>query len=169
MTYIGKLEQNSIIIGASTQNEQELFPKLYAIVGTSLTNVTGDGTTPIIIYDTIVSQQGTGYDNTTGIYTAPSDGYYLLTASIGWDSLDVLCTRAQINLVGDGFSTQIEANAGACRSSANIYTQVGSVVIFLAAGNQCWVQGFVLGSTKTVGIAGNFDGDFSYISICKIA
>lgn len=46
------------------------------------TNVTGNGTQYNFVCDTEVLDQGADYNNTTGIFTAPETGYYMIGAGV---------------------------------------------------------------------------------------
>lgn len=55
-----------------------LWPLFSAIKSAVTTDVTGDGTTYSVICDTEIVDRNSNYDNTTGTFTAPVDGFYLL-------------------------------------------------------------------------------------------
>lgn len=163
------VNSNNAILDANSIYTNFAQNFVYAKVGTSLTNVTGDGTTVTVIFDTVITQQGTAYNSSTGIFTVATSGVYLCTAFIGWSNLSTAFTRSQINiLMGGQITTQIEASPGACQSSSGVYTQQGSVMNFLNNGDTIKVNGFVSGSTKTVGILGENFGQYSCIFIAKI-
>ena len=160
---------------ASTINASDIAtntaqPMVYAKVGTPLTNVTGDGTTPsAIVYDTVINQQGSAYNNTTGVFTVAVAGVYICSAYIGWTNLGAGHTRSQINLhMGSQVTTQIEASPGACRSSTNTYTQSVVSIASLSVGNTIYTTGFVNNSTKTVGVGGENFGQYSSMYIAKL-
>ncbi len=158
------IDSNNIITNTSQ-------PMLYAKVGSSLTNVTGDGTTPTIVYDTIVAQQGSNYNNSTGIFTCPTAGVYIVLANIGWNNIAPAHTRGQINLIMSGSAsvdTQIEASPAACESSNSIYSQSANAISLMAAGGTINVAGFVAGFTKTVGVLGEDFGQYSSLYIAKL-
>lgn len=51
-------------------------------VSTTINNVTGDGANYTVVYNNIIVDTDSAYDNTTGIFTAPSTGYYQFNASV---------------------------------------------------------------------------------------
>lgn len=158
------LDSNNILTNTSQ-------PFLYAKVGSTVTDFTGDGTTANIVYDTIVGQQGSNYNNTTGVYTCPTAGVYLCSATIGWNNISSSHTRGQINILcsgSDPVDTQIEASPAACQSSANVFTQQGCIITLMAANGTIKVQGFVANGTKTVGILGEDFGEYSNFYIVKL-
>ena len=60
-----------------------ITPYVNAYVNSSVTNVTGDGTNYTVIFDTVTADEDPpDHDNTTGIFTAPISGNYLIIASV---------------------------------------------------------------------------------------
>lgn len=173
MSYVGKLAANNLLVGTANGNRQMLTPKLFCFPSAQkVDNLTGDGTVIVPLCDTIQYDIGSGYNPATGVYTFPEDGYYLASGAISWSNLGAIHTRGQINLfsLAVGISTQTEASPGACRSSSNAYTQAATVLINATAGQTFQMQGFVGGDiTKTVGYLGNYFGQWTYLSIMKIA
>lgn len=173
MSYVGKLAANSLLVGTSTGNRQLLTPKLLCFPSAQMVNnLTGDGTFIIPLCDSVQYDIGSGYNPATGIYTCPEDGYYLTTGQISWSNLGAIHTRGQIILANTGFAinTQTEASPGACRSHSNAYTQAATILIQATAGTIIQMMGFVGGDvTKTVGYLGNYFGQWTYLSIMKIA
>jgi len=53
-----------------------------AHVGPTISNVTGDGTDYNIILDTVDSNVGSAYSSSTGIFTAPTAGVWVFSASV---------------------------------------------------------------------------------------
>lgn len=171
MSYIGKLIQNALLVGGVSANYQNVNPYVFATVSAvSVDNVTGDGTPIIIVCDNIVDQQGSNYNNTTGIFTCPTDGFYVATGQIGWSNISSGHSRSQLNLqTSDGTNTSTEGNPAASRSTSNAYTQVGTVAKFCFAGEIIQLAGVVIGSTKTVGYFGELSGQWTYFSVFKVS
>lgn len=131
-------------------------------------NVTGDNNPVTVLCDHIEFDIGNGYDPLTGDYTAPEDGYYLVTGQISWQNLSDANSKSQVNLNSPSLTPQVEANPGACRGNSNNYTQAATMVIFLSQGDTCRLSGFVDGPSPTVGYIGDFFGQWTYLSIIKI-
>lgn len=54
----------------------------WAILTNHAFNVTGDGTVYTLVCDNVQFDNGSGYNNTTGEYTAPQAGFYLITVNL---------------------------------------------------------------------------------------
>lgn len=132
--------------------------------GSSATDVTGDGTEYTIIWDTEILDQGSNYDNTTGILTFPVAGNYLIMATIQLIDLAALHNTSQCRLVTTARSYYFgELNPGIVRNGSNRYTIQTARYVTASAGNTCFVNATVGGSTKTVDIGGANEG-FSHFS-----
>ena len=61
-----------------------LAPPAYfhAYLSTNLINFTGDGTNATIVFDTVSTNVGSGYNNSTGVFTAPVTGLYHFTSNL---------------------------------------------------------------------------------------
>jgi len=67
---------NTFRMSAAGERTLPLQPAFFAYLSSTQSNVTGDNTAYTIICDTVVINVGSGYNNSTGIYTAPRTGYY---------------------------------------------------------------------------------------------
>ena len=78
----GKLLQDSTVIvsdnGEMTNTSQ---PSFNTTLSTTQTNKTGNGATFTIVFDSVIYDQTSDYNNSTGIFTAPITGKYLLGTS----------------------------------------------------------------------------------------
>jgi hypothetical protein len=71
-------------VGIATNTNQ---PAFYAYLSSSAGSVTGDGTFYRVICDTVLTNQGSYYNNSTGLFTAPVTGLYSFTATIAFSGL----------------------------------------------------------------------------------
>lgn len=62
-------------------------PMVLAYLSATTAAVTGDNTLYTVIFDTEINDQGANYDNTTGIFTAPISGNYLVTGNVVFGDL----------------------------------------------------------------------------------
>ena len=138
------------------QNNASL-PSFYAGVSTTPTNVTGDGTSYTILFDAIQFNTGSYYDASTGIFTAPYAGVYLLTAAVAMTDLDAAMTRGFATIVMDGADDFVifDLDIGGARNVAGTFCASGSVIVSLAATNTAKVIVQIDNSTKTADINQN--------------
>jgi len=119
-----------------------------AYLSSTQNNVTGDGTAYSIIFDTVTANQGSAYNASTGVFTAPSTGLYHFDA----------CTYFQINGVGTiGFVTALIATSISLQNNLNLPSQQQtgcnvSGLISMSAGDTCYVSAIGAFGTKTTNI-----------------
>lgn len=73
---------DTFVMTSAGINTLPLQPCFLAILSSSANDVTGDNTYYTIIFDTEVFDIGSGYNNSTGIFTAPITGKYFLTSNV---------------------------------------------------------------------------------------
>jgi len=133
-------------------------------------NLTGDGTAFTVVWDNTTWQVGgNNMDNSTGIFTVPSDGKYLVAYALTFDGLSAAHTFAQFNIeTSAGAATKQLFNPGVARTSDNHYHVNDFTIIDATAGLTIYVSGAVGNGAKTVGLSGEFFGLFGYIEIMKM-
>jgi hypothetical protein len=120
-------------------------------------NVTGDFTLYTVVFDTTVIDVNGDYDNTTGIFTAPYDGYYLFTASIGASNLGVAHTTGKtiFLLNGSQYGASFRGNFYNVSDASNELQTSISVTCSLSSSDTFAVLFQVGGGAQTVGLLGN--------------
>ena len=130
-------------------------PAFFAYLTNTISDVTGDGTLYTVVFDT-VSQQGSGYDVTTGIFTAPSTGYYMFTYALLFTGV----TAAQnTNFSGFLYNTNIAtypANVLNTTAStiADEISSTASIGHFMIAGDTMAINAQINGTGKIVSLSG---------------
>lgn len=129
-----------------------------AHLGTDVTNVTGDGTVYTIIFGTTDFDQGSNYNATTGVFTAPVTGKYFFSAGYYTSSIGTSSSFA-VGLVATGKT--ITNNFNYAAASRNVVSVVVSGIIAMTANDTCHVSATnsfgtkndTISNTPTVGAA----------------
>lgn len=141
----------------SGQRTMPLQPAFKATLSATVNNVTGDGTAYTIIYDIVNFDQGSNYNNATGIFTAPVTGKYLFGAN---NTLLNLSAANSANCVYDLVSSSIIArlnlgNLGNMRDTGSgAYSPIFSHFFDMNSGDTLKIVVTIPGGTKTVGLLG---------------
>lgn len=73
---------DSWIMTPAGERTMPLQPAFSAYLSSTVSNVTGNGTTYSIIFDTEIFDQNSDYNNSTGVFTAPVTGRYFLCSTV---------------------------------------------------------------------------------------
>jgi len=110
----GSLGTSDSIIMSSSNITKPLQCSFSAYKSSTSSNVTGDNTKFTIIEDTVSWNIGSGYDNSTGIFTAPETAIYLFTGSLDMLGLTSAITGTFFSVVtsnaeifGDTYNTSV--------------------------------------------------------------
>lgn len=135
--------------GFVTQNTA--LPAFY--IGTNqIDNVTGDGTSYVILFSTPVFDLGSNYNPATGLFTAPYNGIYQFATYVSLLNVDAAMTRGIVLINAAPITDNSFATA---RNVANTVGYNGSVILSLNAGATVSVSVQVDNSTKTCDINAN--------------
>lgn len=85
-------------------------PSFMAYNNTTLSNVTGDGTTYTMVFGTERYDIGNNYAPATGIFTAPYTGKYLLSTAIQPESLDATVTVGVLQMTTSNNAYMLNRN-----------------------------------------------------------
>lgn len=135
-----------------------LQPAFMARQSSTLDNLTGDGTVYTVIFDTEQYDQGSNYNNATGVFTAPVTGRYLFTSSVRGRDFTSSFTLSIVKLVTSNRTySGMQYNPGALDTSASptdCSNQV-AVVADMDSGDTASITYTVSGSTKTIALLGS--------------
>ena len=132
-----------------------------------INNVTGDNTEYQVIFGTTILNVGAGYNNATGLFTAPEAGYYMMNSCVLADALNnVLYTGSQMifvttNKLYSGGNIGPYSAMSISLGAPNIY-QIDNklnVLVYLDVADTCYVRYYVFQGPKTVNIASAGGGD----------
>lgn len=127
-------------------------------------NVTGDGTTYDIICDTESFDIGGDYNNATGIFTAPSNGYYMFVYAVNSEGITSSHTEGIISLNTNAERTWRGSPFG-CADAGGALTFNCSKILNLSAGNGVKLSYYVNGGAKVVDV----QSTWTFFSGYKIA
>ena len=145
-------------ITQQSPSKQEI--RFLAYTSSTYTNVTGDGTEYIIVFDTEVVDVGSAYNNSTGAFVAPVTGLYLFNYGInlnGISSTDHTSIASDMRISSPNLIARtIIGTNNATSASQYLYTASGFG--YLTVGDSVRVQVGVAGSAKTVDIVSDGAG-----------
>jgi hypothetical protein len=133
-----------------------------AIVPSTISNITGDGTTyGPIIFSSEIFDQSSDYDNTTGIFQAPISGRYALMCYVDLDNMVAGVNRDfTVDIVTTAYTYRIASFDGGnlANPADQDFGVSGSIIADMAASDTAYVQCRVAGGGKVVSV---IDGHFS--------
>ena len=131
-------------------------PAFSAFKSAISTSVTGNGALYTVIYNTVMYDRESSYNNSTGYFTAPENGLYFFNAS-AFCSNPSSCTYAQLFIVTPSytFTSRVQQPSG----NQTKYVS-RTIFVSLTTGQQVYVQFAVYGQS---GNTANCYGDASKI------
>jgi len=130
-------------------------PAFLACIGTTLADVTGDGTVYTIIFNTETFDQAGDYNTGTGVFTAPVTGKYRLTAAVDIRGLVAAHTNFQLHIAtsnhgyGQIFDNPANSNPFVPNRSMTV-----NVLCEMEAGDTASVNLYIGGVDKTADVYG---------------
>jgi len=129
---------------------QPLQPAFSAYLSSTQSNVTGDNTAYTIIFDTERFDQGSDYNNATGVFTAPVTGRYLLTTGISFDGSAGGGIECYIQIVTSNITYRV----------VSIPTEARVTGFYGVSGNLIWGTGLLVDMDAS---------DTAYVSIASFS
>jgi len=144
-------------------------PCFFARQSGTVANVTGDGTAYTLVYDVSVYDQGSNYNATTGVFTAPVTGRYQFNCCVTLEQLGVAHTITALAFSNIGVATYTQ-RCGALFpivGGDGLVSITGQIIIDLTAAQTFSTILTVTGGTKTVDFYGqNVSSWFNGTLVC---
>lgn len=137
-------------------------------VSTAMSNATGDDTVVTVVFNSQVFQQGSNFNTTTGVFTCPSTGIYLITGQVTLSGLDAGHTACELNLVSSAGTFTRQVYNPYAMSEAGLVTLPICGINSYSATNTIFVNIGVFNGTKTVNILNDSFGLYTYLNIVKL-
>lgn len=153
---------NVMRVSTAGEINYPLQPAFRAQITAVQNNVTGDGTTYTVQFNTEIFDQNGDFDTGTYTFTAPVTGRYMLTASLYLGDIPNTTTFVQMNIVTSNRTSFHLLNTIPTYKAAGEYTPKIAELFDMDVGDTALVQVLVGGSTLVVDIqnaaATNFTG-----------
>lgn len=125
-----------------------------AHLSSNVTNVTGDGTQYVIVFNSAPVNRGTSYNTGTGIFTAPVTGLYSFNLRAFMSQIDAAHTVCTIRL-GGSVDHVLSSINGSTRDANNNLCLSNSTILSLTAGNTVSGIAQCYNGTKVIDILGD--------------
>ena len=131
-----------------------LQPSFSAIVSSTISNVTGDSTAYIIVYNSEEFDTNGDFNTTDGLFTAPVAGVYSFTAGVVLGGITSSHTKCDI-FIGDGTDNWFGAaeNLYAVSWSGNRYLDLAAI-FWMDAGVTAHVELRIYNGAKVIDVTG---------------
>jgi len=129
-------------------------PLFSAYLSATQLNATGNGAAFTIVFDTVLFNQASSYNNATGIFTAPVTGKYLFCAQGMYNAVTTSGTSL-LNLV----TTSLTYTLNFSRTLTAVpFSQPGGFMVAMTAGDTARIQFTISGNAgNTVSVIGSAD------------
>lgn len=138
--------------GIMTNSNQPCFE---AILSSTQSNVTGDGTAYKIICDSEIFDQNSNYNNSTGVFTAPVTGKYFFNINTYVNGIGAAHTYGIFQLFTSFGTYQLVNNNPFIVSTGGATIYSGTCIVPMTANDTASMQFSVSNGTKTVNVFGD--------------
>ena len=150
---------DTYITTAAGETTKPLQPAFLAVLGSTQSNVTGDGTNYVVSAAEIFDQSG---DLSAGIFTAPVDGVYKFSITLRYGDFTTSFTDDLSNVTTSNISYRNISHPGRVGITGDIVSQVFGFYFFMDAADTADARAIVRGSGKTVDIIGDATNAYTW-------
>lgn len=145
-------------IDANNYYTNSAHPAFFAYKSTPTNNVTGTGTLYNIVYDSILFQQGSNYNSSTGVFTAPVAGVYVIGASSYSYNVTSSANEIGLGIITTHYSFYAQNQISSAKSSLLIHLCIN---VQLNAGDTVHCNMYVKGESSDIdNCYGEADGSY---------
>jgi hypothetical protein len=145
---------NVMRVATTGEINYPLQSAFFAYLAGTASNVTGDGTTYTIAFDSELYDQNSDFNTGTSTFTAPVTGKYLMTGFLYFTDFSVAMTQAYLNLVTTGGTYQLLTVNPFTMAGNGILNLTWCITVPMTATNTATVNITVVSGTKIVDIVG---------------
>lgn len=146
---------NVMRVATSGEINYPLQSAFFALVPSTVGDVTGDGTSYTILPTTEIYDQNSDYNNTTGTFTAPVTGRYLFTGSLTLEGLTSGVYDCRFRIVASNRRADFFFNTAIVTGGTGVLTVCGSSFMDMDASDVCNLIVICGNGTKTVDVSGD--------------
>jgi len=133
-------------------------PTVLAFLSGTVSDVTGDGTAYDIVFNTEIIDTTSSFNTSTGVFTAPVEGRYMITAVVSIDDAASGMTVGYLGIITSSRSYTIRTgDAGVIADANGQMTTSACVIVDMAASNTAKIQYSIYNGSKAVDIIGGID------------
>lgn len=140
----------------------------YAYLSAAATDVTGDGTTYVIPYNTTLYNQNAAFSTVANAFIAPQNGIYQFFSAVEFDDVEPTHTQFDVELVVTGVNAGTysisHASTASMRDSVNQMMVALPVQVEMTSGDTAKIQARVSGGAKVIDINGGSSTASGYFS-----
>jgi hypothetical protein len=172
VTVVGNPGTNTLTISAIGGGSGTSIPLFSVYVANNINSVTGSGSAPgfpyQIIYDTAFYNEGSNFNLSTGIFTAPYTGVYNFAVNTGVNNLNALNASGSFSLVSSSFVNgfyYFQGSPAAMRGTVSVQNRIvqsGNFYIDMDSGDTLYSSIVIYGNTPSgsnnVNVSGSSGG-----------
>jgi hypothetical protein len=165
------LTSNGVSADPSFQNTSSAGKVVVmAQLATPVSNVTGDGTIYTVVFDTAPVNTSSSYNTSTGVFTAPANGNYLISGALSINGITSSHTAGVI-IISSSTGNQIADRSNYfAEATVPAYSASFSGWASLTAGQTIQIQLQVSNGTKVITVEGSIVTDaYCYLAIAQIS